>query len=423
MIAIGALTTALETVQNVSDTGLSLEARRKYGEPHHKFALQQYGQALKLMRDMPSGSRNFLRNALLSCLLTTCFENYIGNQDSALAQARAGINLLIEQERSVCAETPSLSYFLKGRSVEDNDLYSTFARLDMLVMLLQGITRQVPTNPVPPLGPEDSASFRDMPNVFESVREARICWDLSIRRAMQWNVVFLQQGSFSFIDLQANGVTDASKRKYDVSSRLVTENELYVAACEQWLRAFQPLFDKSRKSEGSRDFLGATVLMIKFLGLRIVTRVQGPHEVDSDVFLHDYIMIVNLARDLLEASASANTSRKRAVVLFDDSLVSTLFLVATHCRERSIREQAVNLLRKYPRREGFWDSEMAVKVCTWFMNQEEEGRVEGHVPEAARLRLVKMDLRLSERKVVIGCSKLSDGGEERMELPEVTLTW
>ena len=49
------------------------------------------------------------------------------------------------------------------------------------------------------------------------------------------------------------------------------------------------------------------------------------------------------------------------------------------------------------------------------MNVEEAGLVkDAHVPERARLRIVKTDLRLSERKAVVCCSKMLDESEERV---------
>lgn len=36
-----------------------------------------------------------LRNTLISSLLTTCFESYIGNQENAIAQAKAGVDVLV----------------------------------------------------------------------------------------------------------------------------------------------------------------------------------------------------------------------------------------------------------------------------------------------------------------------------------------
>jgi hypothetical protein len=37
-----------------------------------------------------------LRNTLMSPLLTTCFESYVGNQEVALSQAELGIDILLE---------------------------------------------------------------------------------------------------------------------------------------------------------------------------------------------------------------------------------------------------------------------------------------------------------------------------------------
>jgi hypothetical protein len=415
----------METVQSLPVSGLPLEARRKYGESHYKFALQQYGKALRLMRELPPGTDSLFRNTLISCLLTTCFENYIGNQDAAIAQAQAGMNVLIQAERaSSASKNIDLSYHLRALSIEENDLFSTFARLEAFVIMFHGMYSQVPYNLLRPLGPDDSASFRDMPAVFETMREARLCWDLSIKRALQWRDAYIHHSNSSAFDFGENIVADGIRKMDGFSKRLETELQLYVLAKEQWLHAFQPLFNRSRNNRGSKEFLGASILMIQYIASSHSTSLQGhKYEARCDAFLQDHITIVDLARDSLENFPSAESSPKRAVFLFDDSLVAGLFHVATRCRERDVRRRAIQLLQRHPRREGLWDSEMAVKVSTWVMNQEEEGMINGYVPETARLRIVNTELRLSERKAIIRCSKLVEGCEERVELPEVTLTW
>jgi hypothetical protein len=45
------------------------------------------------------------------------------------------------------------------------------------------------------------------------------------------------------------------------------------------------------------------------------------------------------------------------------------------------------------------------------------------VPEAARLRLVKMDRKLTERKAVIRYSEWDEGTQGRVELEDITLKW
>jgi hypothetical protein len=66
---------------------------------------------------------------------------------------------------------------------------------------------------------------------------------------------------------------------------------------------------------------------------------------------------------------------------------------------------------------------MVVKIATWMLSKEEEGAVDGHIPETSRLLIVRNDFDLTERKAVLLCSKLVEGNDEVIMLPEVTLWW
>jgi len=65
---------------------------------------------------------------------------------------------------------------------------------------------------------------------------------------------------------------------------------------------------------------------------------------------------------------------------------------------------------------------MVAKVATWFMETEEEGLEGDIIPPRAKMKIIKNDYVLSERKAVVRCSKIS-GLEDIAALPEVTLTW
>lgn len=92
--------------------------------------------------------------------------------------------------------------------------------------------------------------------------------------------------------------------------------------------------------------------MTKYLTSRIALLRSGKSlEISSDEFLPDYVSILQLARDLLEKDGVEDFLAK-AVFIFDDCLVAGLFMVATICRERKLRRQAIDLLDRRPRREG-----------------------------------------------------------------------
>jgi hypothetical protein len=241
---------------------------------------------------------------------------------------------------------------------------------------------------------------------------------------LQWTDSYVQKLNFSTLDFGENDVTENILKADAFAQRIQTELGLYVKVRAKWLRAFQPLFDCSRSKPGSKEYLGASVLMIQYLSGGVTTAAQGQNleEAHCDMLPRDFTTIVDMAQDCLEWS-SLSTTPGKAVFVFDDSLVAGLFLVATRCRDPHLRRRTIHLLQKYPRREGLWDSSMAAKVATWLMDKEEEGMVDGYVPEAARLRIVKTDLKLTERTAIIRCSRLVEETGERVEMPDVTLTW
>lgn len=65
-------------------------------------------------------------------------------------------------------------------------------------------------------------------------------------------------------------------------------------------------------------------------------------------------------------------SHIKASFALDLGIVPPLFVVATKCRDRKLRREAIRLLMSSPRREGMWDSLLSGRAATWIMEIEEE---------------------------------------------------
>jgi hypothetical protein len=63
--------------------------------PHHQYALLQYGKALKKIRDTLTSGVQDPRRSLMACLLVFCLESLQGYQRSASNQASVGVALLV----------------------------------------------------------------------------------------------------------------------------------------------------------------------------------------------------------------------------------------------------------------------------------------------------------------------------------------
>jgi hypothetical protein len=66
----------------------------KKSSPHHRYALTQYGKALKQIRDNLTDGVQNPRRTLMASLLVFCLESLQGYQTSASNQASTGVNLL-----------------------------------------------------------------------------------------------------------------------------------------------------------------------------------------------------------------------------------------------------------------------------------------------------------------------------------------
>ncbi|PVH73911.1 hypothetical protein DL98DRAFT_519626 [Cadophora sp. DSE1049] len=381
------------------------------GSIHHVFALQQYGKSLQLMKGiMKQGDESRFQNSLISSLLMICFESYLGNQELALKQIRTGVDILFKWPFTCKFQDDdfsSIKLLAKNYSFLDEDLVSTFILLDFQAMAFEdGKTNR-----------ELSKKYPDIPARFETVKEARMYLDVIVRRVQQWHANVQTQRHPYIATLDFEECTDVGSNK-----KLASELEGYFDTMRSWYHAFKPVFDVAQTKRGCKEYLGATVLMARYIPSRFLFSAAEGDETYSDVYLPECTTLVGLLEDVLEQDP--NLRPGQATFVFGNHCVLALFVVALRCRDPTVRRRAISLLVKHPRREGLWDSLMAARVASWVMVEEEKGMVCGFVPEAARLRIVKNDFILSERKALVCCSKLAaEGSKERILLPEVTLTW
>lgn len=96
-------------------------------------------------------------------------------------------------------------------------------------------------------------------------------------------------------------------------------------------------------------------------------------------------------------------------------VVTPLVLVASRCRHRKVRRQAIALLQSCKQREGLWDSDVAAEAAEWIVGVEEEGADEkGWIAESKRVRLSHIAMDSQARRVHLRCSSSGAVVEERV---------
>lgn len=419
---------------------------------HYNFALQQYGKAIQRLREaLENHETRSQRTILISVVLFTCFESFTGNHISAITQIQHGLGLL--EERRQESRQPLVR---QKKDVVEDELVQMFTRLaiqaksyDMAfhfphpyVIRLTPATN--PSTPQSPSSPSDAASTAseesNIPEIFRTLQEARTSLDSLCERIMRF------QEALSSHYQGPNNILPPSVKSSGAGFRM---------QLAQWAAAFEQLLEGRRRPNISNteragiDVLKMTQLMTSILFLMGFST----SEMDFDSFALQFKEIVDLAKEVVvdeeltlaqQKCGSPSSCRHRqphtnnfhfpglaahqlgsysdddsythikASFAMDLGIVPPLFVVATKCRDRKIRRDAIKLLLNSPRREGMWDSILSGKAAQWIMEIEEEGMgeylgygmgtMDGAVVERGRRVMVKEILfNMQKREATLRC--------------------
>jgi hypothetical protein len=421
VVALGAL---YKTLEKASESPPGSPEDNYSGDTapnHYNFALQQYGKALTRLREsLENKETRSHRTILISIVLFTCFQSFTGDHKAAISQIQHGLGLL--EERRQESKQPLIR---RRDDVVEDELVQMFTRLaiqaksyDMAFHFPPPYVIQLtpkhnssssndPTSPQSPSSPSaaSEASMEDpnLPERFANSQEARSALDSLCERIMRFNE------ALSAFYAGPNNILPASIK----SSGLGFRTQL-----QQWAAAFEPLL-QNRRTPGitNTERAGIDVLkMIQLMTTVLFLMGYSTSEKDFDNFLSPFKEIVELAKEVVvdeelslaqSRCGDMSTCRHRqrvsnmgtgmqfpgiashgpglgyrpedsylhikASFALDLGIVPPLFVVATKCRDRKLRREAIRLLMSSPRREGMWDSILCGKVAGWIMEVEEEG--------------------------------------------------
>jgi hypothetical protein len=413
VVALGALYKTLEKVAESPPGSPESNYSGDTAPNHYNFALQQYGKALTRLREsLQNNEPRSQRTMLMSIVLFTCFQSFIGDHKAAIFQIQSGLRVL--EDRRHDSSQPLIRP--KDDIVED-ELVQMFTRLavqaksyDMAFhfpepYVIQLSPKRNPASPQSPSSPSDAASNASedahIPEAFETSPEARSALDALCERIMRF------QEAVSSYYSGPNKILPKSMR---------FAGKGFQDQLQQWGVAFDPLL-QSRRHAGVSMTERAGIDVLKMLQLMTTILFMmgfSTSEMDFDNFTAYFREIVELAKEVVvdeelslaaarcgnlnnchhkqRQKARANSdflgignpsqmghkeehlfSHIKASFALDLGIVPPLFVVATKCRDRKLRREAVRLLLSSPRREGMWDSILCGKVGEWIMEVEEEG--------------------------------------------------
>lgn len=182
------------------------------------------------------------------------------------------------------------------------------------------------------------------------------------------------------LDMQSNQMTSNAAANNPADLRQAFA-EKYINIVKQWTSAFDAFLESRAGSFTDAEMRTVRILRMHQLHNQISVEVSTHHmSAEDQMFWDDYCpvydQIIDLANAILTADGpGSSSSSPNSSFSLDLITIGPIFELARRCRDPWIRRKAVNVMRTYHRREGMWDSEIALLVIERVIAIEEDGLV------------------------------------------------
>ncbi|KAL4924206.1 uncharacterized protein BDV17DRAFT_284853 [Aspergillus undulatus] len=322
--------------------------------PMSQFAMQQYGKALRLLQDRVQYHARGMGGTppdliLISCLFFACFECLRGSTQAAIIHMRSGLNLLRSYEAA-----PDTGSMIPKRTMR-----SMFTRLDNMLIEMRGSSLSM-TSPNDHL---DVVARQPTPedNVHDALNSL-------------WNHIL--HGMLDSARALAHGQAP--------SPSITTPQADVKAAMKQLHDSFTRASSSAYPFPDAGDYgQDPDILRIWFLLSPMLLTAHtwdpqdawGPHN-------DNFARIVALAEVYLARCNAMNPARKRTFS-FSLGIVPPLVLTSTRSRDARVQAKALYLLSICNRREGIWDSNLAVQFARKTIEMDKSLEAQKHEDLAA----------------------------------------
>jgi hypothetical protein len=151
--------------------------------------------------------------------------------------------------------------------------------------------------------------------------------------------------------------------------------DTYYTKLRAWNSAFEKFMTAKSQFLNGRELRGAALLKIHATIVKIMAEASpGPGDdrpigeamnapATFEPLTNDFRIVVTLCKSIIAAAEQDVQLGKPALNFSTDlGIVGPLYYVACRCRDFPLRNQALDLLTRCPRREGMWDSEVGVRM-------------------------------------------------------------
>jgi hypothetical protein len=435
--ALGALSLSHTMSKNSLSSSQAMSVTAK-ADPHYQYALKQYGKGLNLMRrGLQEKLWGRTRTALIASLVIFCVESLLGDPDSASIHASRSMSLLYQwvpqhavRDKHLCAQ-----------DAFEEALYPAFPGLDLQAML--HLDHRPPSLHYR-FQKYLSDGLEDSPKTFTNINDCIIGGQLLLRRTLHFIAASrILDGYPNITDLPepiANSKSwSVALGPLSIPPSKRVEQRSYLTDITKYKAAMNELLQTTGDSEHSIAFYAGSICRVHTaMNTILLTAACFPQRTSLDSLLPDFQEIVTLCQVLYKQASSSGGS----TFFFDMGLIVPLSVVAIRCRDRGLRNEAIELLLSSPGyREGIWDAEAMGRVCQWFLGIEKEAGLDelayvaGGIEGEGRLMkdgtaghdkiptLLMVHFELNERRARAFCAVPGSGKAGEMALKEGNINW
>jgi len=354
VVAIAALDFALEgATREPSSTISNFQAEKT--SVQQEFAHQQYGTAIRLMRNSIAGKNIDIRCTLIGCIVIACYEALNGNNDMAAVHIRSGSALLENWDHKITQQkTDDCPALVVCRPTPVYDrMRQAFESLDIQMFSFVYIRTKEAHDRVRQYG---TSTNWPMPAAFELPKQALAYHECIMRRILHFNTsISANADHAACAEMKSSTLRNASIRKRE-----------YQAELQSFYRAFEPLYQYGHTPAGAKKY--HPLIAIKGLYLATCLIIDGiPIEpFDAADFEGTSLSILDeiaSLSEILRRPDGRGTSRLL--------IVEPLYLVGMKCRHIATRRRALALFLSSKGNDTPWSGRLVRKALAWIADIEE----------------------------------------------------
>lgn len=369
MLAIASLYEETEAVGRPfnENSGISEDGRVSQSEA---VAMKHYTKALCELQQVLGSKASSKTVVLIACMLFICIEALRGQDEAALAHIENGIKITtnFKTRHENNSVTDQRSPTISQSSQLSESLSGAFSRMRILSLSIQ--EQKFPGK----FKIASSGALTDCPPKFNfsSLTEARIALNLIMNNVA--NVVYGAPPDDSLTAASLGPDTAvASRIQVDAQIRL-------------WSRAFNSFMAEALQQGACKDsstveHLNTNALILrafaKLISIRLWISYMPEGDPSHNALIPDFEELLDLAEQCTisqsqgQASIPGNKTQPPLFIM-DMGIIPVLSFAACRCPSITLRQRAIEMLERNPRREVLWCSTTAARNARSLMELEKD---------------------------------------------------